>query len=83
MTYSYTVRKLRDVIVTAAVIACVTVAGLPARDLSSAGRSRLIRADLSRETGPHSRAALMVVGAGRANEGLRADWQAQLAQTQR
>ena len=83
MTYSYTVRKLRDVIVTAAVIACVTVAGLPARDLSSAGRSRLIRVDLSRETGPHSRAALMVVGAGRANEGLRADWQAQLAQTQR
>lgn len=44
---------------------------------------RVIVADVARTTGPHSRAALMVVGAGRANEGLRADWQAQLALTQR
>lgn len=77
------VRKPRDVVVTAAVIACVVVAELLAQNGSSAGRIRLISADLSRETGPHSRAALMVVGAGRANEGLRADWQAQLAQAQR
>jgi xylan 1,4-beta-xylosidase len=43
---------------------------------------REVAADVSRVTGPHSRSALMAVGAGRANEGLRADWQAQLATTQ-
>ena len=76
-------RKLREAVVTAALILCVLMAELPAQNASSAGRIRRISADLSREAGPHSRAALMVVGAGRANEGLRADWQAQLAQTQR
>jgi xylan 1,4-beta-xylosidase len=46
-------------------------------------QSRRITADVSQITGPHSRSPLMVVGAGRANEGLRADWQAQLALVQR
>ena len=44
---------------------------------------RRITADVGQITGPHSRSPLMVVGAGRANEGLRADWQAQLALVQR
>jgi xylan 1,4-beta-xylosidase len=46
-------------------------------------QARRITADVAKVTGPHSRSPLMVVGAGRANEGLRADWQAQLALTQR
>ena len=44
--------------------------------------TRTVHADLSRETGPHSDVPLRVVGAGRAEEGLRADWQAQLATIQ-
>lgn len=48
----------------------------------AAAQSRQITADVSKVTGPHSRSPLMVVGAGRANEGLRADWQAQLALVQ-
>lgn len=45
--------------------------------------TRHITANVANVTGPHSRSPLMVVGAGRANEGLRADWQAQLALVQR
>lgn len=45
--------------------------------------SRVIEADLSNVAGPHSRVPFMVVGAGRANEGLRADWQQQLAEVQK
>jgi xylan 1,4-beta-xylosidase len=41
---------------------------------------RLIRADLTAEAGPTSRMYNFCVGAGRANEGLRADWQRQLRQ---
>ena len=46
-------------------------------------QTRQITADLATITGPHNRSALMVVGAGRANEGLRADWQAQLSLVQK
>ncbi|GAA0529541.1 beta-xylosidase [Rhizomicrobium palustre] len=42
----------------------------------------MVQADLSRVTGPHSNVPLEVVGAGRAAEGLRADWQEQLATVQ-
>ena len=41
---------------------------------------RVIGADLSREKGPMNRMYNFCVGAGRANEGLRADWQRQLKQ---
>lgn len=50
--------------------------------LSMAQDSREIVADLSRTEGPHTHVPLMTVGAGRANEGLRADWQQQLADVQ-
>ena len=51
---------------------------------SSQGQSqnRVVRADLSHVTGAHSQAPLFTVGAGRAAEGLRADWQEQLATVQ-
>ncbi len=45
--------------------------------------ARVVRADLSRVAGPHSTVPLRVVGAGRAAEGLRADWQEQLATVQK
>lgn len=64
-----------------AALGCLTPTKLWA--LSGPVKTRRITADLSKVQGPHSRSALMVVGAGRANEGLRADWQAQLALVQR
>ncbi len=45
-------------------------------------QTRQITADAGKIQGPHSQTPLMTVGAGRANEGLRADWQQQLALVQ-
>lgn len=42
-----------------------------------------VHIDLAKKAGAHSETPLMTVGAGRAEEGLRADWQSQLAQVQR
>ena len=44
---------------------------------------RTIAVDVARVRGPHDKAFRLCVGAGRANEGLRADWQAQLATVHR
>jgi xylan 1,4-beta-xylosidase len=41
-------------------------------------QQRVIHANVAHVTGPHSPVPLRVVGAGRASEGLRADWQEQL-----
>jgi xylan 1,4-beta-xylosidase len=48
----------------------------------AAAQTRTVQADMAQVTGPHSQVPLRCVGAGRANEGLRADWQQQLATTQ-
>jgi xylan 1,4-beta-xylosidase len=48
----------------------------------AAPRVRVITADLARVRGPHSKTFKECIGAGRANEGLRADWQQQLALVQ-
>jgi xylan 1,4-beta-xylosidase len=45
--------------------------------------SRVIDADLAKVRGTFDRKTDLCVGAGRANEGLRADWQHQLAEVQR
>lgn len=50
--------------------------------MAQAPQKRVVHADLARVTGPHSAVPLRVVGAGRASEGLRADWQQQLATVQ-
>lgn len=50
---------------------------------AGAGEVRNIEADYNHVAGPHSQTPLMTVGAGRANEGLRADWQQQLATVQK
>ncbi len=44
---------------------------------------RLIEADVAKVRGPFNRKTDLCVGAGRANEGLRADWQRQLAEVHR
>ena len=44
---------------------------------------RTLNIDVEGDARPHSDMPLLTVGAGRANEGLRADWQAQLATVQR
>ena len=50
---------------------------------AASAQSRTIAADFTKPAGPHSATPLMTVGAGRANEGLRADWQQQLATVQK
>jgi xylan 1,4-beta-xylosidase len=55
---------------------CVALPDCPAQ-------TRTVQADVSRVIGPHTTVSLRVIGAGRANEGLRADWQEQLATVQR
>jgi xylan 1,4-beta-xylosidase len=46
-------------------------------------QKRVVHADLAKVTGPHSAVPMRVVGAGRASEGLRADWQEQLSTVQK
>src|SRR5579872_3580312 len=48
-----------------------------------ANAQRVIRADYRLEAGPFSRSYATCVGAGRAAEGLRADWQQQLAMAEK
>ncbi len=50
--------------------------------IASAQQVRTVHADVAKVTGPHSQVPMRVVGAGRAEEGLRADWQQQLATVQ-
>jgi xylan 1,4-beta-xylosidase len=50
---------------------------------AATAQTRTVRADVSKTAGPHTTMPFRVVGAGRANEGLRADWQEQLATVQR
>lgn len=53
--------------------------GLAGGLVLSAAAPRTIQVDVNQEIGPLNRMFNLCVGAGRANEGLRADWQKQLA----
>lgn len=59
-----------------------TVLLLSAAPVLAQSADRVVTADVSRVIGPHSTVPLEVVGAGRAAEGLRADWQEQLGTVQ-
>jgi len=54
-----------------------------AQSTSGARPERLISVDFAHVRGPHSTVWQECIGAGRANEGLRADWQEQLAQVRK
>jgi len=54
-----------------------TVAG-ESNDKGSSARERIIAADVNQIQGPLDTSFKVCIGAGRANEGLRADWQEQL-----
>ena len=56
---------------------------LPLGASAASSPQRSIEADLAAVRGPFNRKTDLCVGAGRANEGLRADWQRQLAEVQR
>jgi xylan 1,4-beta-xylosidase len=51
--------------------------------INLAQAQQTLTVDATKVLGPHSTTPLNTVGAGRANEGLRADWQAQLATVQK
>jgi xylan 1,4-beta-xylosidase len=64
-------------------IATVTLFSVFAFSSIAQAQTRTVQADLAQVTGPHTQVPLVCVGAGRANEGLRADWQQQLATVQK
>lgn len=67
-----------------ALVTVLTAAGRPADAKERSARmERTIRLDYDRIRGPLNTMFRECVGAGRANEGLRADWQAQLAEVHR
>lgn len=59
------------------------LAALLVLSFAAVAAERNIDVDMRRVAGPLDRGFNFAVGAGRANEGLRADWQAQLAQIRR
>lgn len=61
----------------------VTLVGTLAAETKPASEVRTIKADFGVEAGAVNRMFQACVGAGRANEGLRADWQRQLAYVRR
>ena len=69
-------------LVSAALCACALLY-MPARAFAQAAPARVISADYQRVKGPRDRFPQLVVGAGRAAEGLRADWQRDLALVRR
>ncbi|MFL6336576.1 MAG: GH39 family glycosyl hydrolase [Pyrinomonadaceae bacterium] len=68
------VGRLISALLGACALLCV-----PARALAQSAPSRVISADYRRVKGKRDRFPQLVVGAGRAAEGLRADWQRDLA----
>ncbi|HXY24184.1 MAG TPA: hypothetical protein VEI73_06005 [Candidatus Acidoferrum sp.] len=67
----------------ARIIAIIALLGIFIFSSTALAQDRSVKADLAQTAGPHTKVPLRVVGAGRANEGLRAVWQEQLATVQR
>ena len=68
----------------ASVFSGLLVVGVASAQISPAGKpERTISVDFTKVRGPHSTVWKECIGAGRANEGLRADWQQQLALVQK
>ena len=61
------------------ITACQTSNREPSTSVSGNGKERIINIDVKSEKGNFSTMFKQCIGAGRANEGLRADWQKQLA----
>ena len=59
--------------------AAVSTTAQPVNDVNSTGKERVITVDFTKTKGKLNTFFNLCVGAGRANEGLRADWQQQLA----
>ncbi len=70
---------MKRTFLTAGVVGLCLLPGI----FSQAQETRLISADLHAIAGPKSTVFKECIGAGRANEGLRADWQHQLAMVQK
>jgi xylan 1,4-beta-xylosidase len=64
----------------ALLVLCLSASCLAQAPVSPAAQTLTV--DAAQTIGPHSATPLNTVGAGRANEGLRADWQAQLSTVQ-
>ncbi|HLJ45320.1 MAG TPA: hypothetical protein VKU01_04900 [Bryobacteraceae bacterium] len=70
--------------VSVSVFVCLLGVDVAFAQISPAGKpERIISADFTKVRGPHSTVWKECIGAGRANEGLRADWQQQLALVQK
>jgi xylan 1,4-beta-xylosidase len=67
----------------AAALLCGSLATALAQELPANRTTRTISVDFANVRGPHSTVWKECIGAGRANEGLRADWQQQLALVQK
>lgn len=67
----------------AVVLMSAAGAGASAPKKTAPSKVRTIAIDVSKIKGPRPDAFRKCIGAGRANEGLRADWQAQLVETKR
>jgi xylan 1,4-beta-xylosidase len=65
----------------ALILYCLSCAAVSAAERPAG--ERMVSADFARVRGPHSKVFKECIGAGRASEGLRADWQEQLALVQR
>ncbi len=70
-------------LVASSVLAAAPGAAAAPKKPAAVAPQRTIAVDVGQVKGPHDKAFRLCVGAGRANEGLRADWQAQLATVRR
>ncbi len=74
---------LKPLAAATAILFCSWAGTIWAQQSPAHDTTRAISVDFSKVRGPHSTVWKECIGAGRANEGLRADWQCQLALVQK